>query len=43
MGEKKGFCPYFYAKEVRKDVELVLMPYGYILDRTIANSFLDEV
>lgn len=31
-GKKQGFCPYFMAKELKQQCDIVFMPYNYILD-----------
>lgn len=31
-GTKLGFCPYYMAKELKQQSDIVFMPYNYILD-----------
>jgi Rad3-related DNA helicase len=31
-GEEKGFCPYYYACHIKEKVDVIFMPYNYLLD-----------
>lgn len=33
LGQKQRVCPYFMARELKKDADIVFMPYNYILDQ----------
>jgi regulator of telomere elongation helicase 1 len=33
LGHKQRICPYFLARELRKDADVVFMPYNYVLDQ----------
>ena len=35
MGKKDKICPYFYSKENSESADLVLLPYNYLMDRSI--------
>jgi len=39
MGIRKGICPFYYAKKVIKDVDIIFMPYNYLLDFEIFSAF----
>ncbi|KAG0710780.1 Regulator of telomere elongation helicase 1 [Chionoecetes opilio] len=32
LGKKKPFCPYYMTRELRKDGDIIFMPYNYLLD-----------
>ena len=32
MGKKKVFCPYYMARELKRDADIIFMPYNYLLD-----------
>nr|XP_047125665.1 regulator of telomere elongation helicase 1 isoform X2 [Hydra vulgaris]XP_047125666.1 regulator of telomere elongation helicase 1 isoform X2 [Hydra vulgaris] len=32
IGTEKKFCPYYMARELRKEADLLFMPYNYVLD-----------
>jgi len=32
IGTEKKFCPYYMARELRKEADLIFMPYNYVLD-----------
>lgn len=32
MGKKKAFCPYYMTRELKKDGDIIFMPYNYLLD-----------
>ncbi|ESO04380.1 hypothetical protein HELRODRAFT_79366 [Helobdella robusta] len=31
-GRKNSFCPYYLAKELKKEADVIFMPYNYVLD-----------
>ncbi|KAL9654203.1 hypothetical protein ABK040_000785 [Willaertia magna] len=31
-GLRKGFCPFFHAREAQKQAEIIFMPYNYLID-----------
>ncbi|KDR13998.1 Regulator of telomere elongation helicase 1-like protein [Zootermopsis nevadensis] len=33
LGQKQRVCPYFLARELKKDADIIFMPYNYILDQ----------
>ncbi|XP_033607674.1 regulator of telomere elongation helicase 1 homolog isoform X3 [Cryptotermes secundus] len=33
LGQKQRVCPYFLARDLRKDADVIFMPYNYILDQ----------
>ncbi|XP_071521047.1 regulator of telomere elongation helicase 1 homolog [Panulirus ornatus] len=32
FGRKKSFCPYYMARELKQDADIIFMPYNYLLD-----------
>lgn len=32
MGKKRAFCPYYMTKELKRDADIIFMPYNYLLD-----------
>ncbi|XP_068207931.1 regulator of telomere elongation helicase 1 homolog [Palaemon carinicauda] len=32
LGKKKTFCPYYMARELKTDADIIFMPYNYLLD-----------
>lgn len=32
MGKKRSFCPYYMTKELKRDADIIFMPYNYLLD-----------
>lgn len=32
LGKKHTVCPYFMTKEIRKNADIIFMPYNYLLD-----------
>ncbi|KAK3864798.1 hypothetical protein Pcinc_029539 [Petrolisthes cinctipes] len=32
LGKKKTFCPYYMARELRQDADIIFLPYNYLLD-----------
>ena len=32
LGKKHSVCPYFMTKEIRKNADIIFMPYNYLLD-----------
>lgn len=32
VGRKKTFCPYYMARELRQDADIIFLPYNYLLD-----------
>ena len=32
LGKKKAFCPYYMARELKTDADIIFMPYNYLLD-----------
>lgn len=32
LGKKKTFCPYYMARELRQDADVIFLPYNYLLD-----------
>ncbi|XP_045625428.2 regulator of telomere elongation helicase 1 homolog [Procambarus clarkii] len=32
FGKKKSFCPYYMAREMKQDADIIFMPYNYLLD-----------
>ncbi|KAK7078302.1 Regulator of telomere elongation helicase 1 [Halocaridina rubra] len=32
LGKKKTFCPYYMARELKQDADIIFMPYNYLLD-----------
>ncbi|XP_066910360.1 regulator of telomere elongation helicase 1-like [Clytia hemisphaerica] len=32
LGNEKRFCPYYMSRELRKEADLIFMPYNYVLD-----------
>ncbi|KAF5271187.1 hypothetical protein FQR65_LT05331 [Abscondita terminalis] len=42
IGKKQSFCPYYMAKELKQQADIIFMPYNYILDpRTRKNIGVD--
>ena len=41
MGVKEGFCPFLLARseDILNEVDLVLMPYNYIMDRNVVGIY----
>ena len=37
-GRRNDMCPFFAAKMIKSDVQIVFAPYNYLLDRGIRNS-----
>ena len=38
LGQTQGFCPYYHARNVASNAELILMPYNYLLDAASRRS-----
>jgi regulator of telomere elongation helicase 1 len=38
MGRKREICPYFYSRSESETSQLILMPYNYLLDKSIRNT-----
>jgi len=36
QGELNNFCPYYYSMKVKNEVDLIILPYTYLLDLKIA-------
>uniref|UniRef100_A0A0P4WD16 Regulator of telomere elongation helicase 1 homolog n=1 Tax=Scylla olivacea TaxID=85551 RepID=A0A0P4WD16_SCYOL len=32
MGKKRAFCPYYMSRELKRDSDIIFMPYNYLLD-----------
>ncbi|KAG7164976.1 regulator of telomere elongation helicase 1-like [Homarus americanus] len=32
FGKKKSFCPYYMARDLKQDADIIFMPYNYLLD-----------
>lgn len=32
VGKKRSFCPYYMTKELKRDADIIFMPYNYLLD-----------
>nr|XP_053656453.1 regulator of telomere elongation helicase 1 homolog [Cherax quadricarinatus] len=32
FGKKKSFCPYYMARELKQDADIIFLPYNYLLD-----------
>lgn len=32
VGRKKTFCPYYMARELKQDADIIFLPYNYLLD-----------
>ncbi|KAB7494881.1 Regulator of telomere elongation helicase 1-like protein [Armadillidium nasatum] len=32
LGKKRTFCPYYMAREIRQDADIIFLPYNYLLD-----------
>ena len=32
-GQKQKICPYFLARELKRNADIVFIPYNYILDK----------
>lgn len=32
LGKKRAFCPYYMTKELKRDADIIFMPYNYLLD-----------
>ncbi|XP_018572046.1 regulator of telomere elongation helicase 1 homolog isoform X2 [Anoplophora glabripennis] len=41
LGNCHKFCPYFMAKELKQDADIIFMPYNYLLD-PISRKAIDE-
>lgn len=38
LGRKHEFCPYYAAKSLMKDADVIFMPYNYLLDPKIRHA-----
>ena len=37
-GKRTMFCPYFMAKAIKNEVDIVFLPYNYLLDTNIRDQ-----
>jgi Rad3-related DNA helicase len=43
IGRKQSFCPYYQQTSRIEEAQLVFMPYNYLLDSSIRQSFKFEI
>jgi hypothetical protein len=37
-GSQKKYCPYFHSRRLKDDVDILFLPYNYILENNNSNS-----
>lgn len=37
-GQGKMMCPFYYSRKVKESMDVVFMPYNYVLDQNIASK-----
>ncbi|CAH0563437.1 unnamed protein product [Brassicogethes aeneus] len=38
LGNLHKFCPYYMAREIQKEADIIFMPYNYLLDPKVRKS-----
>lgn len=38
LGMKYKFCPYYMSRELKDHVDIIFMPYNYLLDSTLRKT-----
>lgn len=38
LGKSNGFCPYYMAKELKEQADIIFMPYNYLIDARVRKT-----